>query len=180
MRHGGYIHHNPLLQVSCKLYPDVMLRLFCPSYKPTLHQTRPSTQMSGQLHTIPAVTHETVNHSHFVDPTTGVHTQHIESYWKTVKGKLKHMRGCHATQLPSYLDEFMWRETQAQCCIAFHQILQELSIQCNQPNTITFKLHISSHFCHLRDTSQYLYELTFYQRQKNSSHSLWSRKPRPK
>jgi hypothetical protein len=35
--------------------------------------------------------HGVVNHSrHFVDPTTGVHTQHIES-WCRVKTKLKRM-----------------------------------------------------------------------------------------
>ena len=55
--------------------------------------------------------HATVNHSlHFVDPTTGVHTQTVESYWNRVKVKLKRMKGCHADQLPSYLDEFMWKE----------------------------------------------------------------------
>ena len=52
--------------------------------------------------------HGTVNHSvTFVDPTTGVHTQHVESYWNRVKVKLKRMRGCH---IPSYLDKFMWME----------------------------------------------------------------------
>ena len=52
----------------------------------------------------------TVNHSrHFVDPATG-NTQNIESYWNRVKTKLKRMKGCHAHQLSSYLDEFMWRE----------------------------------------------------------------------
>ena len=45
-----------------------------------------------------------VNHSrHFVEPTTGVHTQNVESYWCRVKTKLKRMRGCHAHQLPSYI-----------------------------------------------------------------------------
>ena len=55
--------------------------------------------------------HGVVNDSlHFIEPVTGVHTQHVESYWSRVKTKLKHMRGCHAHQLPSYLDEFLWRE----------------------------------------------------------------------
>ena len=55
--------------------------------------------------------HEVVNHSvNFVDPASGVHTQNIESYWNNVKQKLKRMKGCHADQLPSYLDEHMWRE----------------------------------------------------------------------
>ena len=48
-------------------------------------------------------THEVVNHSvNFVEPTTGVHTQNVESYWNRVK-KLKRMKGCHGDQLPSYL-----------------------------------------------------------------------------
>ena len=56
-------------------------------------------------------TYETVNHSlHFVDPSTGVHTQNVESYWSTTKRKLKAIKGCHAHQLASYLDERMWRE----------------------------------------------------------------------
>lgn len=55
--------------------------------------------------------HDTVNHSlHFIDPTTGVHTQNIESYWNRVKGKFKKMKGVHESMLTSYLDEFMWRE----------------------------------------------------------------------
>ena len=33
--------------------------------------------------------HQTVNHSlHFKDPVTGVHTEHIESYWNQLKTKL--------------------------------------------------------------------------------------------
>ena len=40
----------------------------------------------------------------------GVHTQNIESYWNHTKMKLKRMRGCAAKEVPSYLDEFMWRE----------------------------------------------------------------------
>ena len=65
-----------------------------------------------RVQTLPTVSsHGVVNHSlHFVEPTTGVHTQNVESYWARVKTKLKRMKGCHAHQLPSYLDEFMWRE----------------------------------------------------------------------
>ena len=63
----------------------------------------------GNLSTV--ASHNTVNHSlHFVDPGSGTHTQNIESYWSRVKHKIKRMKGCHAEQLPSYLDEFMWRE----------------------------------------------------------------------
>ena len=36
--------------------------------------------------------HDTVNHSlEFFDSQTGVHTNHIESYWNRVKIKLKRM-----------------------------------------------------------------------------------------
>ena len=60
---------------------------------------------------LPGITHSTVNHSlHFVDPSTGTHTQNVESYCNRVKQKFKRMKGCHGHQLPSYLDEFMWRE----------------------------------------------------------------------
>jgi hypothetical protein len=58
--------------------------------------------------------HSTVNHSIEFTTPTGVHTNHIESYWNRAKVKLKRMRGCHRSQLPSYLDEFMWRERYGQ------------------------------------------------------------------
>ena len=66
----------------------------------------------NNVSSLPAVTaHGVVNHSlHFVDPVTGVHTQTVESYWNRDKTKLKRMKGCDGNQLPSYLDEFMWRE----------------------------------------------------------------------
>ena len=47
-----------------------------------------------------------VNHSvNFVDPVTGVHTQHVEGYWSRAKAKLKRMHGTTDDLLPSYLDE---------------------------------------------------------------------------
>ena len=74
----------------------------------------------GGVSRLPNVsTHQTVNHSqNFVDPMTGVHTQNIESYWARVKLKFKRMKGVDSKQLPSYLDEFMWRERYAQTTAA--------------------------------------------------------------
>ena len=54
--------------------------------------------------------HQTVNHSVEFVSASGVHTQNVESYWARSKLKLKRMKGVAAEQLPSYLDEFMWRE----------------------------------------------------------------------
>ena len=57
------------------------------------------------------LSHRTVNHSvHFVDPSSGVHTQHIESYWARMKQKIKAMKGASRSQLQSLLDEFMWKD----------------------------------------------------------------------
>ena len=80
-------------------------------------------------------THNSVNHSlHFLDPVTGVHTQNVESYWNRVKCKLKRMKGCHAHQIPSYLDEFLWRERHGKSAsTAWHMILQD-STRCNCPS----------------------------------------------
>ena len=60
-----------------------------------------------RVSSLPTVaSHATVNHSlHFVDPATGTHTQNIESYWGRVKRRIKNMKGCRASELPSYLDE---------------------------------------------------------------------------
>jgi transposase-like protein len=56
-------------------------------------------------------THNVVNHSfHFVDPETGIHTQHIESYWARHKRRLKTMKGIRREFLNEYLWEFLWRE----------------------------------------------------------------------
>jgi len=56
------------------------------------------------------LTHGTVNHSlYFVDPSTGVHTQKIESLWNVLKYRIKTMKGVRREHLPMYLKEFMWR-----------------------------------------------------------------------
>ena len=74
--------------------------------------------------------HQTVNHSvEFVSPQ-GVHTQAIESYWARAKYKLKKMKGCSEEQLPSYLDEFMWRERKGKTKKdAYIAICQEIASQ---------------------------------------------------
>ena len=85
----------------------------------------------SRINTLPGITHSTVNHSlHFVDPSTGTHTQNVESYWNRVKQKFKRMKGCHAHQVPSYLDEFMWRERfGCDSFISFYNILDHISLQ---------------------------------------------------
>ena len=75
-------------------------------------------------------TYATVNHSeNFVDPATGVHTQAIESYWAKAKLKFKAMKGVSSEQLPSYLDERMWRDRfGADTTTAFHNICAHISL----------------------------------------------------
>jgi transposase-like protein len=89
----------------------------------------------SQVTTLPNVaSHSTVNHSlNFVDPVTGTHTQHVESYWNRVKTKFKRMKGCHEEKLTSYLDEFMWRERFGATAIAaFDSLIGDItSILCN-------------------------------------------------
>ncbi|KAG0439165.1 hypothetical protein DMUE_2623 [Dictyocoela muelleri] len=55
--------------------------------------------------------HGTVRHKlHFVYPITGVHTQHIESYWNKHKYRSKIMKGVGKTDLYLYINEWMWRD----------------------------------------------------------------------
>ena len=88
--------------------------------------------MYNRVGSLPGVaSHGTVNHSvEFVNSTTGVHTQNIESYWNRRKMKIKRMMGCHATELPSYLDEFMWRERHGRTQRpAFNNIIRDIAAQ---------------------------------------------------
>jgi transposase-like protein len=75
--------------------------------------------------------HETVNHSvNFVDPSTGVHTQSIESYWAQTKYKFKVMKGVISDALPSYVDERMWRDRWgATTKDAFYNLCRHISEQ---------------------------------------------------
>ena len=85
-----------------------------------------------QVSSLPNVSsHSTVNHSvTFVNPVSGAHTQHIELYWNRAKIKLKRMKGCHAHQIPSYLDEFLWKERYGKTRrAAFTNIIQDIAAQ---------------------------------------------------
>ena len=96
-----------------------------------------------RVSSLPSVSsHSTVNHSvHFVDPGTGLHTQHIESYWERAKHKLKHMKGCNLHEVPSYLDKFMWREHYGIWKGGFHQHLPAHSSRVSS-FSVTFESHL--------------------------------------
>jgi len=59
----------------------------------------------------PRYLHQEVDHSkNFVDPKTGACTNRIEAMWNSCKKKFKTMCGVQQSMLPSYLDEFLWRQ----------------------------------------------------------------------
>uniref|UniRef100_A0A0L8GF40 ISXO2-like transposase domain-containing protein n=1 Tax=Octopus bimaculoides TaxID=37653 RepID=A0A0L8GF40_OCTBM len=59
----------------------------------------------------PTYTHFKVNYSeNVVVPTTGVHTNSVEWYWKNAKRRFMTMMGVHTDMVELYLDEFLWRE----------------------------------------------------------------------
>jgi len=54
--------------------------------------------------------HYKVNHSeNFVDPTTGAHTQTIESTWSHFKSRHKEEKGTKLELFASYIAQFVWR-----------------------------------------------------------------------
>ena len=75
--------------------------------------------------------HQTVNHSiEFKNPVTGVHTNNIESYWERVKGKLKKMKGCKHEFIPSYLDEFLWKDKYGSSSVeVFSNLQRDIALQ---------------------------------------------------
>ena len=81
-------------------------------------------------HLPPVAQHQTVNYIiEFVNSTTGVHTQNMESYWNRVKIKIKRMRGCHDQIMSSYLDEFMWREHHGRTAsAALHSLCRDIAL----------------------------------------------------
>lgn len=57
--------------------------------------------------------HQVIIHQeNFVDPENeDVHTQTIESLWSRVKRKFKRQYGTSQALFPSYVHEFMWRNS---------------------------------------------------------------------
>ena len=92
----------------------------------------------------------------------GVHTQIIESYWARTKRKFKRMKGVTEEQLPSYLDEFMWRER--------YRRMAYNNITTHKQNFTLYNLFILYYLyilicCHpyftkiLKSTHQYFYQV---------------------
>ena len=127
--------HEPALGVM-ELVPSRDARTLLPIIQ---QHVRPGTiiwsdewRAYRQVQSIPAVAqYQTVNHSvTFVDPTTGVHTQHIESYRNRVKAKFKRMKGVHEEMLSSYMDEFMWRKRHGQTAsTTFQNIMRDIALR---------------------------------------------------
>ena len=65
----------------------------------------------SQLTATTGNTHLTVNHSlHFVDPTTGAHTQSVEGMWSCCKRMMREEKVMNSALFETYLHEFMWRK----------------------------------------------------------------------
>ncbi|KFD66218.1 hypothetical protein M514_10244 [Trichuris suis] len=72
--------------------------------------------------------HLSVNHSlHFVDPSSGAHTQTIESMWSQAKRAHRQRCGTHRTALPLHLWELMWRRRLRPGENEFDRILQDIA-----------------------------------------------------
>ena len=77
----------------------------------------------------PPYTHKTVNHSqNFVDPVSGACINHVECMWKNAKQQFKRMSGTSENLLPSYLEEFMWRQLRGKTAVeSFDNILTDIA-----------------------------------------------------
>lgn len=63
-----------------------------------------------------------------MDLTSGAHTNNVEAYWKRAKAVFKQMNGTSKDMVPSYLDEFMWKERYGSTFdLAFINILRHIS-----------------------------------------------------
>ena len=80
-----------------------------------------------QLTVITGNTHLAVNHSlHFVDPTTGAHTQSVEDMWSCCKRVMREEKVINSALFEIYLPECMWRKRFGGP-IAFENILKHIA-----------------------------------------------------
>ena len=69
-----------------------------------------------------------IHEENFVDPITGVHTQGMETYWSRAKRIIKDVYGSRLHIIPSYIDEFLWRERYGlNTELAFANIMEHIS-----------------------------------------------------
>ena len=103
-------------------------------------------------------THEVVVHQrNFVDPDDpGVHTQTIEGLWQHAKKKVRRQHGTSQQLFPSYLHEFLWRQSVAKnyfsnIIIAIHDLypLWLFSVVNKRLNDVTMHLRQSAKFGNL-------------------------------
>ncbi|KFD66410.1 hypothetical protein M514_05801 [Trichuris suis] len=72
--------------------------------------------------------HLSVNHSlHFVDPSSGAHTQTIESMWSQAKRAHRQRCGMLRSALPLHLCEVMWRRRLRPGEDEFDRIVQDIA-----------------------------------------------------
>ena len=80
----------------------------------TIHSDQWRAYVGGAIDAIPVIPpyiHHSVNHTnHFVDPNNHACTNNVECFWKNLKMRNKTMSGTSRALLPSYLDEFSWRQ----------------------------------------------------------------------
>ena len=63
--------------------------------------------------------------------STGKHTQGVEAYWSRAKRKIKDVYGSRLHMIPSYIDEFLWRERYGlHTELAFANIMEHISEHC--------------------------------------------------
>ncbi|KAL3094767.1 hypothetical protein niasHS_006062 [Heterodera schachtii] len=98
----------------------------------TIHSDQWAAYMGGAIPSIPVIPpyiHHSVNHTiNFVDPITSAHTNHVECFWKNLKMKFKAMSGTSRELLPSYCDEYMWRQLNGKKTLdAFENIVEQIA-----------------------------------------------------
>ena len=96
----------------------------------------------------PPYQHHSVNHRrNFVDPLTRAHTNHVEGFWNNWKKNNKAMCSTTVEMLPSYLDEFQWRQIYGKKTVeSFNNILEQISNF--YPVNIWFSISLITFFAH--------------------------------